>query len=140
MSDKCFVDTNILVYTQDLSAGPKCVRSQMLTRELWESRTGVISTQILQELYVALRRKLATPIPISRAEEILRDYFSWEVVINNRESILRGMQFEVQYRISFWDGLVLQAAEKSGAAIVYSEDLSHGQLYEGIRVVNPFLI
>src|SRR5689334_17024819 len=102
MSDKCFVDTNILVYTQDLSAGHKCERAQTLTRELWESRTGVISTQILQELYVALRRKLAIPIPISRAEEILRDYFAWEVVINNRQSIVRGMQFEVQYRISFW--------------------------------------
>ncbi len=61
-------------------------------------------------------------------------------MINNRGSIIRGMHFEKQYKISFWDGLVLQAAERAGAAIVYSEDLSHGQSYEGIRVLNPFLI
>jgi predicted nucleic acid-binding protein len=139
MSAKCFVDTNILVYAQDLSAGTKCARAQALTRDLWESRTGVISTQILQELYIALRRKLATPMTAPQAEEVLRDYFAWEVVINNCESIVRGMQFEMQYKISFWDGLVLQAAERAGAGIVYSEDLSHGQFYAGIQIRNPFL-
>ena len=139
MSDKFFVDTNILVYTQDLSAGAKCLRAQELTRELWELRKGVISTQVLQELYMALRRKLKVRMSAAQAGEVLRDYFEWEVVINNRESIVRAIEIEDRYRVSFWDGLMLQAAEKAGARIVYSEDLTHRGTYAGIVVVNPFI-
>lgn len=139
MSDKSFVDTNILVYAEDLSAGGKCVRSQQLIQGLWDARRGVISTQVLQELYVALRKKLKKPRSASEAEEVLRDYSEWEVVINDRASVLRAIELEVRYRISFWDGLMLQAAERAEARTVYSEDLSHGQSYAGIRVVNPFI-
>ena len=139
MSDKCFVDTNVLVYAADLSAGKKCARSQELTEELWALRKGVLSTQVLQELYFALRRKLEKPMPAWEAEEILRDYSEWEVVVNNRHSLFRAIELETRYQISFWDGLMLQAAERAGAGVVYSEDLSHGQTYAGIRVVNPFL-
>jgi len=139
MIDKCFIDTNILVYTQDLSAGAKCLRAQELTRELWELRKGVISTQILQELYTALRRKLKVPMSAAQAGEVLRDYFEWDVVVNNRESIVRAIEIEDRYRVSFWDGLMLQAAEKAGARIVYSEDLTHGGTYASIVVVNPFV-
>jgi predicted nucleic acid-binding protein len=138
MSGKFFVDTNILVYAEDRSAGTKCLRSQELVQQLWEARQGVTSTQVLQELYLALRRKLRNPISPSEAERIVRDYFEWEVVINNRASLLRAIELETRYRISFWDGLMLQAAERAGAKTVYSEDLSHGQSYAGIRVVNPF--
>lgn len=138
MNDKYFVDTNILVYTVDLSAGVKCSRAQTLARELWETRKGVISTQVLQELYIALRRKLKAPMSPSEAEEILFSYFAWEVVINNRASIIRAIEFEQRYRISFWDGLMLQAAEKAGAHTVYSEHLTNGGKYEGLVVVNPF--
>jgi predicted nucleic acid-binding protein len=139
MSDKYFVDTNILVYTQDLAAGDKCSRAQALTSELWELGKGVISTQVLQELYGALRRKLKSPMTALQAAEILRDYSEWEVVINNRESIFRAIEIESRYKIAFWDALILQAAEKAGASTVYSEDLSHGGRYSGMQVVNPFI-
>jgi len=139
MSDKCFVDTNILVYTQDLAAGEKCSRAQALTSELWEVRKGVISTQVLQELYTALRRKLKSPMSALEAAEVLQDYSEWEVVVNNRESIFRAIEIESRYKISFWDGLMLQAAERAGARTVYSEDLSHGGSYAGMLVVNPFI-
>ena len=139
MSGKCFVDTNVLVYVHDLSAGEKCLRAQKLTGELWDSQKGVISTQVLQELYLALRRRLKTPMSVTGAGAILRDYFHWEVVINNRESILRATEVEGRFKISFWDGLILQAAERAGAAVLYSEDLSHGQSYGSVRVMNPFL-
>jgi predicted nucleic acid-binding protein len=139
MSDKYFVDTNILVYTQDLAAGDKCSRAQALASELWEDRKGVISTQVLQELYIALRRKLKSPLSAVEAVEILRDYSEWEVVVNNRESIFRAIEIESDYKISFWDALILQAAEKAGALIVYSEDLSHRRRYAGMQVVNPFI-
>jgi predicted nucleic acid-binding protein len=139
MSDKYFVDTNILVYTQDLAAGDKCSRAQALTSELWELRKGVISTQVLQELYAALRRKLKSPMSALQAVEILRDYSEWEVIVNNRESIFHAIEIESRYKISFWDALILQAAEKAGASTVYSEDLSHLGKYAGIQVVNPFV-
>lgn len=139
MSDKCFVDTNILVYTQDLAAGEKCSRAQALTSELWEVRKGVISTQVLQELYTALRRKLKSPMSALEAAEVLQDYAEWEVIVNNRESIFRAIELESRYKISFWDGLMLQAAERAGARTVYSEDLSHGGRYAGMLVVNPFI-
>jgi predicted nucleic acid-binding protein len=138
MSGKCFVDTNVLVYVHDLSAGEKCVRAQELTRELWDSQNGVISTQVLQELYIALRRRLKIPMSVAGAGAILRDYFEWEVVVNNRESILRATEVEARFKISFWDGLILQAAERAGAAVLYTEDLSHGQMYGTVQVVNPF--
>jgi predicted nucleic acid-binding protein len=139
MSDKYFVDTNILVYTQDLAASDKCSRAQALMSELWEDRKGVISTQVLQELYIALRRKLKSPLSALQAAEILQDYSEWEVVINSRESIFRAIEIESDYKISFWDALILQAAEKAGASIVYSEDLSHRRRYAGMQVVNPFI-
>jgi predicted nucleic acid-binding protein len=139
MSDRYFVDTNILVYTQDLSAGKKCLQAQQLTLDLWNSRQGIISTQVLQEFYVALRRRLAIPKSHSDAQKILQDYFEWEVIVNDRESITRAIELERVYQISFWDALMLQAAERAGAATVYSEDLSHMAKYAGITVVNPFM-
>ena len=138
MSGKCFVDTNVLVYVYDLSAGVKCSRAQELTSELWDLRKGVVSTQVLQELYIALRRRLKIPVSIADASGIVRDYFEWEVVINGRDSIIRAAELEARYKISFWDGLILQAAELAGADLMYSEDLSHGQIYGNVKVLNPF--
>jgi len=139
MSGKCFVDTNILVYVEDLSAGGKCARAQELTSGLWDSGKAVVSTQVLQELYIALRRRLKIPVSIPDASGIVRDYFEWEVVINNQQSIIRAAELENRYKVSFWDGLILQAAERAGAELMYSEDLSHGQTYGSVKVLNPFL-
>jgi predicted nucleic acid-binding protein len=137
MSDKCFVDTNILVYAHDNSAGVKHGRAQSLLERLWDSGQGVLSTQVLQELCVNLRRKVTRPLPADTVRQLIRDYSTWEVVINTPESILEALNIEVRYKISFWDALVLQAAAISGASILYSEDLAAGQSYGGIHVVNP---
>ena len=139
MSDRCFVDTNILVYAQDLAAGEKYSWAHALMVELWEERKGVISTQVLQELYIALRHRMKSPVSAVEAANILRDYSEWQVVINNRESIFRAIEIEGRYKISFWDALILQAAERAEARTVYSEDLSHGSKYAGIMVVNPLI-
>jgi len=138
MNGKCFVDTNILVYAHDHSAGAKCEKALLLTAELWDSGTGVLSTQVLQELYIALRRKVSSPLSVSETEQILRDYFAWEIVVNNRESVIRAISMETRYKVSFWDGLILQAAERAGATVLYTEDLSHSQMYGTVRVRNPF--
>jgi len=137
MSDKYFVDRNILMYAHDTSAGAKHERAKALLEDLWRQRSGVVSTQVLQELCVNLRRKAGHPVDLRTVREIVADYLSWDVVTNTGESILEALQLEEHYQISFWDALVVQAAEASGAAVLYSEDLSDGQTYRGVRVVNP---
>jgi predicted nucleic acid-binding protein len=137
MSDKYFVDTNILVYAHDRAAGIKNERARSLIERLWISGGGVLSTQVLQELCVNLRRKAAHPLSIEQTRRLLQDYLSWDIVINTAESVIEALVIEHRYNVSFCDALIIQAAETSGAAIVYSEDLADGQTYGPLRVVNP---
>jgi predicted nucleic acid-binding protein len=137
MPDKYFVDTNILLYAHDRSAGLRHERGRQLVEQLWASGQGVLSTQVLQELCINLRRKIARPIPVEEIRRIIQDYLSWEIVINDSASVLQALEIELRYQTSFWDALILQAAESSGAAILYSEDLATGQKYGAVQVVNP---
>ena len=137
MSDRYFVDTNILMYAHDASAGSKHERAKALVEELWRDRTGVVSTQVLQELSVNLRKKVRRPLDGKATRDIVADYLTWQVIVNSGESILEAIDLESRYQISFWDALVVQAAQASGAETLYSEDLSDGQTYGSVRVVNP---
>jgi predicted nucleic acid-binding protein len=137
MSDRYFVDTNILMYAHDTSAGEKHERAKALVEELWRDRSGVVSTQVLQELAVNLRKKAGKPLDTKTTREIVTDYLAWQVVVNGGESILEALDLEARYQISFWDALVLYAAHASGAGVLYSEDLSDGQSYGHVQVVNP---
>jgi len=140
MSDKCFVDTNVMVYAYDRSAGEKHQGAKTILGQLWNSGRGVLSTQVLQELCVNLRRKAGLPLSVDETRRLIQDYSSWEIVVNTPQSILQALDIEARYKISFWDALIIQAAESSGAAILYSEDLASGQEYCSIQVVNPFAI
>ena len=137
MSDRYFVDTNILMYAHDSAAGEKHVRAKAIVEELWESRSGVVSTQVLQELAVNLRRKAKKPLDAKATRDVVSDYLAWHVVVNGGDSILEALDLEARYQISFWDALVIQAAQVAGAEILYSEDLSDGQRYGTVRVKNP---
>ncbi|MFZ0884322.1 MAG: PIN domain-containing protein [Candidatus Acidiferrales bacterium] len=137
MSDKAFVDTNILLYAHDRSAGVKHERARALIEDLWTSGNGVLSTQVLQELCVNLRRKTAHPLSIEETTRLLQDYMSWDVVTNTAESVIEALVIEQRFNISFWDALIIQAAGSSGASVVYSEDLADGQRYGALRVINP---
>jgi len=139
MPDKYFVDTNILIYAHDSSAGRKHERARELVERLWSTGEGVLSTQVLQELCINLRRKVARPLPVEEVRRLIQDYLSWEIIVNGPASVLQALDIEVRYKISFWDALVLQAAESSGATILYSEDLSAGQHHGSIQVVNPLV-
>jgi predicted nucleic acid-binding protein len=137
MSDRYFVDTNILMYAHDTSAGTKHERAKTLVEKLWLGRSGVVSTQVLQELSVSLRRKAGRPLDSRATREIVTDYLSWHVVVNGGDSILAALDIEERYEISFWDALVVHAAQSAGVGALYSEDLSDGQTYGGVRVLNP---
>jgi predicted nucleic acid-binding protein len=139
MSDKYFVDTNILVYAHDRSAGVKHQRAQELLERLWDSGEGVLSTQVLQELCINLRRKVSHPLPVDEVRQLIRDYSTWEVVTNTPESVLQALDIEARHKTSFWDALIVQAASSSGASILYSEDLATGQSYGAVQVVNPLI-
>lgn len=138
MPDKCFVDTNILLYAHDLSTGPKHKRAREIVEDLWETGRGVLSTQVIQELCINLRRKIARPLPVDEVRNIVQDYLSWEIVVNTPSAVLQALEIEVRYKTSFWDAMILQAAESAGAHVLYSEDLAAGQVYGAITVVNPF--
>lgn len=137
MNAKQFVDTNILVYAHDASAGAKHRRARALVEELWRTRLGVVSTQVLQELCVNVRRKAGRPLGRKATRDLIADYLSWQVVVNTGESILEALELEDLYQISFRDALVVQAAQASGAEVLYSEGLSNRQTYGMVRVVNP---
>jgi predicted nucleic acid-binding protein len=137
MSDKYFIDTNILMYAHDRSAGLKHDRARQLIERLWISGQGVLSTQVLQELCINLRRKIPRPLPVGELRRLIQDYLSWEIVVNTPTSVLDALEIEVRYKTSFWDALVLQAAESSGATVLYSEDLAAGQSYGTVQVINP---
>jgi predicted nucleic acid-binding protein len=137
MSARVFVDTNILVYAHDASAGPKHERARALVEALWQSRSGVISTQVLQELCVNLQKRAARPLTFEATRALIADYLAWHVVANDGNSIVEALDIEARYRLSFWDALIIQAAQAAGADILYSEDLSDGQRYGDLRVVNP---
>ena len=138
MSAKYFVDTNILMYAHDTTAGVKHERAKTIVEDLWRERSGVVSTQVLQELAANLRRKAGRPLDAKSTREIVSDYMAWEVVTNTGESILDALEIEQRYRVSFWDALIIQAADASAASVLYSEDLSSGQVYGSVEVVNPF--
>jgi predicted nucleic acid-binding protein len=139
MADKYFVDTNILLYAHDRSAGLKHEGACQLIESLWNSGQGVLSTQVLQELCVNLRRKISHPLPVEEIRQVIQDYLSWEIVVNTPASVLQALEIEVRHQTSFWDALILQAAESSGASVLYSEDLAAGQKYGVVQVVNPLL-
>jgi predicted nucleic acid-binding protein len=137
MSDKAFLDTNILVYAHEPATGIKHRRASALIGKLWETGGGVLSTQVLQELCVNLRRKTAKPWTVEETRNLISDYLDWEIVVNTPDSVIEALTIEARYQVSFWDALIIHAAERSGAAILYSEDLSDGQIYGSVRVVNP---
>ncbi len=139
MADKYFVDTNILIYAHDRSTGIKHERARQLIERLWTSGQGVLSTQVLQELCVNLRRKVAKPLPVEEIRRLVQDYLSWEIVVNSPEAVIQALEIEGRYKTSFWDALILHAAEQSGAAVLYSEDLAGKQSCGAVQVVNPLV-
>ena len=138
MSVKTFVDTNILIYAHDPGSGARHEAAKSLVSRLWRQRSGVISTQLLQELYVNLRKVARKPIAQVEAKGVLTDYLAWEVVVNDGAALLEALEFESRYRLSFWDALIVQAANAAGAEELCSEDFNHGQVYGMVTAVNPF--
>jgi predicted nucleic acid-binding protein len=136
---KFFVDTNLLVYAYDSSAGKKWRTSLEVLSLLWIHRTGVLSIQVIQELFVSLTQKVKNPILPETAKEIISDLLRWPLVVNDGENILRAVDLQIKYHFSFWDSLILQAAITSKSEFLLSEDFQDGQVIESVTIFNPFL-
>jgi predicted nucleic acid-binding protein len=138
-ASRSFVDTNVLVYAYDVSAGRKHDLARDLITELWDSRTGCISVQVLQELFVVLTQKVGQPMDAEGAQAIVSDLSTWAVCAPDAADVLEAIALNRQASVSFWDAMIVSCAAKLGCDTLYSEDLSHEETYAGVRVVNPFL-
>ena len=138
MSDKTFVDTNVLIYAHDVDAPAKRQIAIRLLDELWEQHSGVLSVQVLEEFYVNVTRKLARPLAKASARRVVEVYTAWAVDITTAV-VSSAFRIEDEARIGFWDALIVACAVKSGATRILSEDLSAGQRIAGIQIENPFL-
>jgi predicted nucleic acid-binding protein len=133
-----FLDTNVLVYAFDVDAGFKFDKAQAILKDCWDSQLGTLSTQVLQEFYVTITRKLSNKIDKQSARNIVQAYKAWSVYSITPEDIIDASELEEQNSLSFWDSLIIIAAKKNGAEILYSEDMQDGQKFGNLTVVNPF--
>lgn len=135
---RSFVDTNVLVYAYDVDAGEKHEIARALVAGLWRSREGMLSTQLLQEFYVTVTRKLLTPLEPVVARRVVATYRSWPVELIDVTAILDATEVGERNQLSFWDALIVTAACGAGAEQLLTEDLQSGQHIEGVMIDNPF--
>lgn len=132
-----FVDTNVLVYAVDAADPRKHRAAQAWKTELWKSRRGRLSFQVLQEFYVTVAQKRPAARAQARAE--VRDLLTWRPVAMDGPLLERGWAAQDRYRLSFWDALIVAAAQAASCRYLLTEDLQAGQDLDGVVVVNPFL-
>ena len=135
---RTFFDTNILIYLFDEDSPKKKVLAQQLFEN--ETRAGrvVLSTQVIQEFYVAATKKLADPLCPEDAETVVRNLTALPLIQIDATMILTAIGKSRVLGFSFWDSLIVTAAIASGAECLFTEDLQHGQIIDGLRIENPF--
>ena len=138
MSDKVFFDSNILIYAYDTRDPIKQNHAQALLLKATESQTAVLSAQVLGEFFVVVTRKIPQPMSSSEAAEVIAELGALEVMPLDFSLVQRAIATREKYGTSYWDSLIISAAESAGCVRIYSEDLNNGQRYHGIEVPNPF--
>ena len=137
LNKQIFVDTNILVYAHDRDAADKHRIAKDKVAYLWNRPMApAISVQVLQELYVNLIKK---NVSADDARQTVIDYCEWHVVDNDYTLLMEGIGLRERWQSPFWDALILAAAKRAHASVIWSEDFNTGQTYDGIEVVNPLL-
>lgn len=137
MTEKSFLDTNILTYTDDQDSPTKQARALALFADLRRSNQGVISTQVLQEYFVTATRKLKVSLRVARRKVELFSHLPLMQI--NRELILAAIDLNDKHQFSFWDALIIQAALSANCKILFTEDLQHQQRLGELEIINPFL-
>lgn len=133
-----FVDTNILLYAYDPTAGEKHDTARALVDRLWRDRRGAISVQVLQEFYVNATRKAAITIESAGAVERMKSLARWRVHSPLPDDVIAAADLASRYQLSFWDAMVVRSAAELRCETLWIEDLNDGQVIEGVRLNNPF--
>jgi predicted nucleic acid-binding protein len=133
-----FLDTNILVYAYDRSAGQKHKRASGLVKACWEHENGCLSIQVLQEFFVTVTRKIAASLEHAMARQIVSDLAQWRLHTPEAADLLQAIDLQQNYHLAFWDAQVIQSAANLGCQQLISEDFNHGQRYGEVQVINPF--
>jgi predicted nucleic acid-binding protein len=134
-----FVDTNVLLYAQDLRDPPKQAAAAGWLAHFWAHRTGRISTQVLNELYANLR-KAAPGMTLEATRALVRRYRAWQPWTVDDSTVDRAWLVQDRFQFNYWDALMVAAAQQQGCTVLLTEDLQHGQNIDSLRVVNPFLL
>jgi predicted nucleic acid-binding protein len=133
-----FVDSNILVYAFDASAGSRHISAERLVERIWQKETGCLSLQVLEEFFVTVTRKTPQPLSIDEAAQRVREFAVWRVFTPAVDDVLNAITLQKEARLSFWDAMVVTAASELGCDVLWTEDLNDGQILRGVRVRNPF--
>lgn len=133
------VDTNVLLYAYDPTCPWKHEAARRLLNRLWDEGVGVLSVQVLQEFLWVSTRKLSRPLPMDVALEVVQDLSVWPVLSHGVEDILAAGRLAADARISFWDAMIVQAAARMGAHVLWTEDLNPGQVLAGVEIRSPFV-
>jgi predicted nucleic acid-binding protein len=133
-----FVDTNVLVYARDDTDPAKHEKARAWMERLWTSATGRISVQVLEEYYVTVTRKLRPGLPREEARADVRDLAAWRPVRIDEGLLDAAWRVEDRYELSFWDSLIVAAAQAAGCSAVLTEDLQHDLEIDGLRIADPF--
>lgn len=137
MSERVFLDTNVLIYADDLDAGPKNRVAREVLERVLRDGTGVVSTQVLQEFFVVATKKLGVDPEVARRKVELLGVL--DTVRIDLEEILAAIDLHRLHTISFWDALIVRCAATAGCKQLYSEDLQQGRVLAGVRITNPFV-
>jgi len=138
MSDRFFLDTNVLVYAHDAGSPEKKTRSQEIVFGCLRNRSGVVSAQVLSEFFVTVTRKVERPMEPERAKREILLLSALETVEIDATLVVEAVNLKLRWQLGYWDALILAAAERAGCHTVYSEDMSNGQVYGSLTVRNPY--
>lgn len=138
MNDKYFIDSNIIVYAHDIANPHNQEAAKRLIFEGLQNDSGVISTQVLSEFFVTVTKKIKKPLPIDIAQREIHLLGNLTVIEIEYEMVIQAIEIHRQNRISYWDSLIIAAAQRSHCSRLYSEDLNDGQIINNVQVVNPF--
>jgi len=133
-----FVDTNVLVYADDEAEPAKQAQCHEWMKALWASKRGRVSTQVLNEYYVAATRKIPKPLTQGDARAKIRRMQFWQPWQIDHQTVETAWAVEARYHVSYWDALIIAAASQSGCSYLLTEDLQHGQQIGAVAIVSPF--
>ena len=140
MTALCFVDANVFVYERDARDARKQARAAQWLAGLWRERTGRTSMQVLSEYYSTVTRKLAPSVPADKAWDDVRELLAWRPQPMDAALLVRAREVEQRWRLSWWDSMVVAAAQLQDCTVLLTEDLQDGAVFGTVRVRSPFTL